>query len=1586
MAQVTPLLAGALLGHRYRLGGVLGKGGMGVLLAALDEPTGTQVALKQLLDAGQGGLEGFRREYELLSGLSHPALPRALSWGTEHLPSGPVHYYVRDYVAGETLRRCGGGERAARALRDVLSALDCLHRVGFLHGDVTPDNVLVTPEGRGVLIDLGCARPFGSGATTVSGTPGYLAPELLDGGAFDGRADLYALGLTLRECFAERLPAAWKGLVGSLCAAEPGRRPESARDAAARLGRGASQWEEGLHSPARLVGRTAELAALAQWRRAWSERRDGPRVLSLVGPRGCGNTRLLSVAVAEAQLDGEVLWARAEDPEPVAWLLRQAAGVSLGETPARLALQAAQVLSARREPLLLVLEDLHRLSSAERQLLDALARSLASEGSVGLLTNGSVALEDSAVQRLTLAPLDLEALREWTRGALSDGALRRLHQATGGLPAELVLRLAGDGKARAAGGVLGQSAQLADELGRCGDEGRRLLAELVVALRPVALPAEGVRAAAAAELQLRGWVFREGSGLRLVSERVALGVSAALGERALRDAHRAWLERLLAEEERESSDARLAAALQHALGAGEPEQAVSLLLAARARVQSAPLTFAVALRHLVVSCREAPALVLASRALLEVGEVRAACAGALRAVRRQRRQGAVEERLLAADCELRLARAAEAERLLRPLQRATLPDATRALVQERLARASIQRAHYAEAAEHARAGLRHAGSSDVQSALWEALGVAMTWLGEPVEARALLDLALSHMDARSPRERCRLLGQVAIADYRAGKLREAGDLHAEALALAEAQGFDELVAVSALNCGTVQHSLGEWAGALTSFERGSALARALGRRTTELTLRYNLANLSAELGDYDGAEAKLTALRHALREGDERFALAAQILEAELDLERGQPQRAAELIADGLRMAPSDAVRERLELEILAVQGITAQQTHLEEQRVTELERRVTELGASDLGARLQLSVLPHRARQGDAAAEQRLRQLQEQASSRGEWLLAAKAATERFWLARQRGEASSAALGEQAARYWDRLAAGLSPTLRECFWRHPRRAPLLERPGDLTQTERGASAEVEALRRLLLLSRRVNSTLSLPRVLGHAIEAAVDLCGAERGFALLRDEDGSIRVVAGALEGGAPPSQSIVARAIAHDEVQLTTDASSDPRFQSQGSVHALRLKSVLCVPITTAEGVLGALYLDSRVLRARFTAREQQLLTALADQVAVAMSNARLHGKIAQQLSELEAHKRTIERLVQQRERELAQLRVRVERQEQALASRYDYSKIVGRGASMRGVLERLDRVVGGDTSLLIRGESGTGKELVARAVHYNGPRRDGPFVSVNCAAIPEALLESELFGHLRGAFTGAERDKLGLIPSADGGTLFLDEVGELPLSMQAKLLRVIQEKEVTPLGATQPRKLELRWICATHRDLRAEVEARRFREDLYYRLAVIEVLLPPLRERLEDLPELCEGILSRLAREAGREAPSLSQAALRRLKLHPWPGNVRELQNVLTRAFVLGESSRIEAAQLDFGQHPARAKSSASRRQFEEEERSRLLEALRAQRWNVSAVARSFGIPRNTLYRKLARWGVSPQREQGSARAPKLAPEPG
>ncbi len=320
------------------------------------------------------------------------------------------------------------------------------------------------------------------------------------------------------------------------------------------------------------------------------------------------------------------------------------------------------------------------------------------------------------------------------------------------------------------------------------------------------------------------------------------------------------------------------------------------------------------------------------------------------------------------------------------------------------------------------------------------------------------------------------------------------------------------------------------------------------------------------------------------------------------------------------------------------------------------------------------------------------------------------------------------------------------------------------------------------------------------------------------------------------------------------------------------------------------------------------------------------------------------------------------------------QQIREQQGFGQLVGRSPQIQRVIEMISRVAGTDTTILIEGESGTGKELVARAIHGESPRADRPFVAINCGALPETLLESELFGHIRGAFTGATATKKGLFEEADHGTLFLDEIGDTSTATQIKLLRVLQEREIRRVGSNAPIRIDVRLLAATHQNLEALVREARFREDLFYRLNVVTISVPPLRERREDIPLLATHFLEAAAKRLGKPAPALSQEAMTLLLEYPWPGNVRQLENAIERAVLMAGGDVIFPGDLPPGllrnAPPDQGGAPPSRvARLEEVERDHILNTLEELGWNQARAAEVLGIGRNTLWRKLKEYGIHP-----------------
>ncbi len=331
-----------------------------------------------------------------------------------------------------------------------------------------------------------------------------------------------------------------------------------------------------------------------------------------------------------------------------------------------------------------------------------------------------------------------------------------------------------------------------------------------------------------------------------------------------------------------------------------------------------------------------------------------------------------------------------------------------------------------------------------------------------------------------------------------------------------------------------------------------------------------------------------------------------------------------------------------------------------------------------------------------------------------------------------------------------------------------------------------------------------------------------------------------------------------------------------------------------------------------------------------------------------------------------------ETKRLRAEVEQLRREVWAYKKFGELIGQSPAMRQIYADIGAVSANKSTVLITGDSGTGKELVARTIHQKGPWADRPFVVINCGAMSETLLDSQLFGHRRGAFTGAIADHNGVFQAADGGTLFLDEISEIPLALQVKFLRAVQEKEVTPLGSNRPLKVDVRLIAASNRNLEEEVKKGTFRDDLFYRLNVVPIHLPPLRERREDIPLLIEHFIAAFSTEYKVEPKKITLEALDKLVSYPWPGNIRELQNVIERVFALSRSNEITLADLPgsitgFEEKPHNFEDLAELPTFEAMEKSLIVAALHKSRGNKNEAARFLAIDRQRLYRKIEKYGL-------------------
>ncbi len=502
----------------------------------------------------------------------------------------------------------------------------------------------------------------------------------------------------------------------------------------------------------------------------------------------------------------------------------------------------------------------------------------------------------------------------------------------------------------------------------------------------------------------------------------------------------------------------------------------------------------------------------------------------------------------------------------------------------------------------------------------------------------------------------------------------------------------------------------------------------------------------------------------------------------------------------------------------------------------------------------------------------------------------------------------------------------------------------------------------VEAMRSLVRFSERLLAASDLHRMLDELLDAALEVTHADKGFLILFD-DGEISVKAARNlarenieDAVGRVSDSIIQKVRETRRPVVVADALHDADWSSSSSVVNLKLCSVMCAPLMQKGDVLGVLYLGNDSVVSLFDAKDLEALTVFTAQASLLVQNAMF----------LEGLRRENDAL------------------KEAMATR-QYGEIVGTGPSMREVLRRIEKVAGTDVSVLISGETGTGKEMVAREIHRRSPRAGGPFVAVNCGAIPESLLESELFGHAKGAFTGAVASRPGKFQAASGGTLFLDEVGDMPLSLQVKLLRALQERAVTKVGDTRPESVDIRVLAASNRVLEEEIAAGRFREDLYYRLHVVSVQLPPLRDRGDDVVVLARWFLQRHAKEFGSRARGFAPGALVAMRKYGWPGNIRELENRVKKAVLLADRPLVAAEDLDLG--PESFAPVLPLAQAAEEFRKRYInEVLERNGGNRTKTAKELGVDPRTVFRHLERMEAERRGREPGAEPPPDGGDPG
>ncbi len=482
----------------------------------------------------------------------------------------------------------------------------------------------------------------------------------------------------------------------------------------------------------------------------------------------------------------------------------------------------------------------------------------------------------------------------------------------------------------------------------------------------------------------------------------------------------------------------------------------------------------------------------------------------------------------------------------------------------------------------------------------------------------------------------------------------------------------------------------------------------------------------------------------------------------------------------------------------------------------------------------------------------------------------------------------------------------------------------------------------------LLKISTAINSVRGLEALQRHLMELIFEVIPAERGAILLTGESKEeffsiFGVDKAAAEENRPVqvSRTIIFKVLEEKSAIMSNDVMGQPALATAQSIIASRIHSILCVPLISFEKLLGVIYLDASDARSRFDKEHLELMTAVASVAAMALENVR-------HVEWLKSENRRLQTAVEAD------------------------NSMVGESKRMKQVYQFLAKVAPTDSTVLIRGESGTGKELAARAIHLHSPRATKPFVAINCAALTETLLESELFGHEKGAFTGALAQKKGRLEVADTGTIFLDEIGDLAPQMQVKLLRVLQEREFERVGGTRPIKVDVRVIAATNKELEEAIKAGDFRRDLYYRLNVVSLVMPPLRERREDIPLLTSYFAAKFSKKSKRQVMGISQSARAYLTNYDWPGNVRELENAIERAVVLGSGNQIlpedlPEAVMETATSPSGAAPAQYHEAVREVKKQLILKAMQQSDGSYTEAAKLLGVHPNYLHRLIRNMGL-------------------
>ena len=1621
---MAELDAGTVVDGYYEILAAVGSGGLGIVYRARDVTDDSIVALKMLNIVEEETQRRFLREFNILSRIRHPRIVRSHRWGVYDAKP----YFSMDYVEGLPLSDLIANAVDRETLRtswfnpfvvQIAEGLAYIHNHGLVHRDLKPSNIMISENGEEptvMILDLGLARFQDSrvlrltqpGSTT--GTVEYMSPEQIRGRALDQRSDLYSLGVILYEILVGRPPftggnaasvmfqhlrdlpnppracvaeisSGIQGVVMKLLEKEPIDRYDSVRTLLQDMpggGGGTIDWETapGLATSQsapffnpQFVGREREMKVL---REVLVQSGDGMgRMVLVSGQAGIGKSQILEEFQADARVHGmRILTGRCHESGGRAYgpflealqevaktprikgsdegkavkrvldeLERPVSTVQKDTYPAMEILSEFLVHLSREKPTLICIEDLQWADDLSLRFLDFMKRNPDPTPLVFGLTCRkededplptrleafSKGTDAPGVVHLQLEPLSSEETTHMAASLLGEQAIpeeaaERIYEQTGGNPLFVVELV----RSFIEGGAIRQ-----DSSGRWLWRNSLEWPMPSGVIQPIEFRLRQLRAAQRQALEYAS-IFRSAFSFDMISQ--------------------VW----------RGDDLELMEALEGLVRLG----ILSALEDSEGRYR---FTHGLLQRAVYEEISEKKRLLLH----LEAGK----------ALEPRFETDRVE---VLDDLAYHFSNSDDLEKMTCYLTAS--------------GRWSLWMQDFSRARQQFEAILGNgAFSSDAPAGVSEgsimhlnflcAYAEALSGCDRFEEARSELDKAMHWVSDETPAQKADLLRMLGISHCNSGENESAETVLLDALDFYRNLGDEEMELMVLGLLPNVYLELNCKDRAVKYCHLAAEKCRELGGELYEARALINLAFAADITYQTDRAMEFLESSMNLLdTTGDRVHRHSCLYLLARIDIRIGNFDRSEEIFLElrdfwgrcGSKRAEAEACHylgrialEQNDAESAKAHAHMAQKLLSGEGSVIEfcgacalVAEASVEGGRIDdalawserawpgieAGGNIRAAVLTARAKSLSAAGRHDdvrslfEKELHIQRSPEGLeqvylFLVAGSYYLERGYSddARCYLEAVKTASEEMGFRYYAGKASHLLSTL----------------PSEGQRTSNAAELALALSRNHLAtlyeVSEDLTSILDLSELMDRTIDRLMKVSGADCAIIALLEEDRTGIQVERAfrLDDSATReiSHGIVRRTIDRNEMIFTLDARVDERFKAQKSVIDYGIRSVLCVPLHHAEsGVIGALYMDNRNLENLFSDNERAFMVAFANLVSVAIVNARMYSQIEERARFLQKQ----------------------------FEHRYQLGALVGRSQTMQKVFNLLERAGESDVTVLIQGETGTGKELAARAIHSHSKRKDQPFLSANCVALASELLQSELFGHKKGAFTGAVSDRKGLFESADGGTVLLDEIGDASPQFQSSLLRVLQEGELQRVGETAVRNVDVRVIAATNRDLEADVRTGSFRKDLYYRLRVLQVEMPPLRNHIEDVPVLCEHILERVCTDQNKDVPGFTVRSMRALMDHSWSGNVRELENEIRRAVALVEQGReisvdLFSEKIGLKQEVGEGERGYFKARVSALEKRMIVEAFDECRDNITSAARMLGLSRNGLQKMMKRYGL-------------------